>query len=45
MKMLAAWLEQQDNVPKKGVPSWSVLRAALMRMEENKLASSIHDKM
>ena len=27
--MLSAWLQQQDNVASKGVPSWSVLRAAL----------------
>ena len=27
--MLSAWLEQQDNVSQRGVPSWSMLRAAL----------------
>ena len=32
--MLSAWLQQQDNVTQKGVPSWSVLRAALQRMRE-----------
>ena len=32
MEMLSAWLQQQDNVTSKGVPSWSVLRAALKRM-------------
>ena len=41
MDMLSAWLQQQDNVSQKGVPSWSVLRAALRRMGENELA----DKM
>ena len=30
--MLSAWLEQQDNVSQKGVPSWSVLRAVLQRI-------------
>ena len=29
MEMLEAWLQQQDNVREKGVPSWSVLRNAL----------------
>ena len=27
--MLSAWLEQQDNVSQRGVPSLSVLRAAV----------------
>ena len=39
--MLSAWLQQQDNVSQKGVPSWSVLRAALQRMGENELANRI----
>ena len=30
--MLLAWLQQQDNVSQRGVPSWSVLRAALQSM-------------
>ena len=41
MDMLSAWLNQQDGVPQKGVPSWSVLRAALRRMGENELADKI----
>ena len=41
MDMLSAWLNQQDDVLQKGVPSWSVLRAALKRMGENELASRI----
>ena len=40
--MLNAWLEQQDNVSQRGVPSWSVLRAALQRMGELELADRIH---
>ena len=40
-KMLAAWLQQQDNVPQEGVPSWSVLQTALRRMGENELAGKI----
>ena len=40
--MLAAWLAQQDDVLEKGVPSWSVLQAALRRMGENQIASEIH---
>ena len=39
-KMLAAWLQQQDNVSQNGVPSWSVLRTALRSIGENELASS-----
>ena len=42
MEMLSAWLQQQDNVSQKGVPSWSVLRAALQSMEENETADRIH---
>ena len=41
MKMLAGWLQQWDNVSQKGVPSWSVLQAALRRMGENELADKI----
>ena len=41
MEMLAGWLQQKDNVSQKGVPSWSVLRAALRRMGENELADKI----
>ena len=41
MKMLAAWLQQQDNVPHNGDPSWPVLQAALKRMGENELANKI----
>ena len=41
MEMLAAWLQQQDNVCKNGVPSWSVLRTALVEIGERQLASTI----
>ena len=41
MEMLAAWLRQQDNVPQKGAPSWSALRAALKRIGKNELADRI----
>ena len=37
--MLSAWLQRQDNVTSKGIPSWSVLRAALERMGENEIAN------
>ena len=40
-EMLATWLQQQDNVAKKGVPSWSTLKMALMDIDEKKLADSI----
>ena len=40
-KMLAAWLQQQDNVPQEGVPSWSVLQAALRNIGESELADKI----
>ena len=39
--MLSAWLQQQDNVSQRGVPSWSTLRAALLRMGENETANRI----
>ena len=39
--MLSAWLQQQDNVTENGVPSWSVLRAALKRMGEHETADRI----
>ena len=41
MEMLAAWLQQQDNVTGKGVPSWSILRTALVNTGENELADTI----
>ena len=41
MKMLAAWLQQQDNVTSNGVPSWSILKTALMNIGENELADTI----
>ena len=41
MEMLSAWLQQQDNVPQKGVPSWSVLRSALQKMGANELADQV----
>ena len=33
-EMLAAWLQQQYNVSQHGIPSWSVLQTALMRLEK-----------
>ena len=39
--MLSAWLEQQDNVSQRGVPTWTVLRAALIRIGENEIANRI----
>ena len=41
IEMLAAWLKQQDNTFQKGIPSWSVLQAALRSIEDNQLASRI----
>ena len=41
MKMFSAWLQQQDKVPQKGIPSWSVLQAALKEIGENELADRI----
>ena len=41
MEMLEAWLEQKDDVAKKGVPSWLTLKAALVNINEKKLADSI----
>ena len=42
MAMLSAWLQIQDDVLQKGVPSWSVLRAALQSMGEHETADRIH---
>ena len=39
--MIAAWLKQHDNVLQVGVPSWSVLRAALRKIGENVVADQI----
>ena len=41
MEMLEAWLQQQDNVTANGVPSWSTLKTALMKIGENELADTI----
>ena len=41
MKMLAAWLQQQDSVTDNGVPSWLTLKTALMNIGENELADTI----
>ena len=41
MEMVAEWLQQHYNVSENGVPSWSVLQAALKRMGEHALASRI----
>ena len=41
IEMLYAWLQWQDNVVQKGVPSWSVLRAALQSMGEHETADRI----
>ena len=41
MDMLSTWLRQQDDVSQRGVPSWSMLQAALRKMGENELASRI----
>ena len=41
MEMLSAWLQQQDNVTRRGVPSWSTLKTALIHIEEYELAHII----
>ena len=41
-KMLAAWLQKEDNVSQYGVPSWSTLQTALRNIGENKLVSEIN---
>ena len=38
-EMLAAWLQQQDNVSQHGIPSWSVLQTALKNIGEKELAN------
>ena len=39
IEMLAAWLQRRDNVIQHGIPSWSVLQAALKIIGENELAN------
>ena len=41
MSMLAAWLQQQDNVTRHGVPSWMILKTALEEIGEKELADTI----
>ena len=41
LKVMVAWLQRQDSVTQKGVPSWSVLRAALQKMGEHEVADRI----
>ena len=41
LQMIVAWLHQKESVSQKGVPSWSMLRAALKSMEENEIADRI----
>ena len=36
--MIAAWLQQQDNV---SVPSWMMLQTALRKIGENELATRL----
>ena len=43
-KMIASWLQQQDNVSKKGVPSWAVLQTALREIGEIQLADEIDQR-
>ena len=44
-EMIAAWLNQQDNVSKIGVPSWPVLQAALREIGENEVAIQIDARL
>ena len=44
IEMLSAWLQRQDNVQQKGVPSRSVLRAALQSMGERETADRISNR-
>ena len=40
-EMIAAWLNQQDNVLQVGVPSWSVLQTALREIGEREVANEL----
>ena len=40
-EMLAAWLQQADDVSQYGTPSWTVLRTALEKIGENILARQL----
>ena len=40
-EMLAAWLQQQDNVSQVGIPSFTRLQTALNNIGEHELASEI----
>ena len=39
--MIAAWLNRQDNVPKVGFPSCSVLQTALREIGEGEVANEL----
>ena len=40
--MFSSWLQQHDNVLQKGIPSWSMLKAALKAIGENEIADRIN---
>ena len=40
-KMLAAWLQQDDNIAKRSYPRWAVLKTALGNIGKNNLESEI----
>lgn len=40
-EMLAAWLQQKDDVARRGVPSWLVLKTALSKIGAYELAGKI----
>ena len=41
-EMLVAWLKKEYKVSQSGVPSWSVLKAALNEIGEKELAAKIN---
>ena len=41
MEMLSTWLQQKNCIPVAKVPSWLVLRAALLDIGESRLANEI----
>ena len=41
MEMLSAWLQQKDDVVEKALPTWNVLKTALRKIGENKVADEL----
>ena len=41
LDMLIAWLQRRDNVSQRGLPSWNMLKVALLRIGHKDIADMI----